>query len=291
MDILLFNPSAGAIAKSGLTPEHLIEMLGAKGVNAYIPHYITEDEMINVANKASGRIIVAGGDGTVHKILKAAAQCHAVSLAIIPIGTANHLANTLGIPQEIEAAIDIIAAGYTRHIDLGKVNGTVFSQAAGAGLHARVFHTYGEHEEKSAIDAASAAFKTWTDWEPQLLHIVIDGEPYIDEITQVTAANTPIYGRSFNIAPEARIDDGLLDVVILGKLSKFELVEYGLAIMAGRAADLPKTYTTRARKIEINSVLDEPVEVHADAEPVGHTPAVIEVLPGCLEVTVPKGSP
>lgn len=102
--------------------------------------------------------------------------------------------------------------------------------------------------------------------------------------------NTLIYGRSFTIAPDARIDDGLLDIIIFHKLSKLEMVEYGLAAMAGIAGDLPKTYTTRARKIEISSVLDEPVEVHADAEPVGHTPAVIEILPGCLEVTVPKGS-
>jgi diacylglycerol kinase (ATP) len=246
--------------------------------------------MLEIAVKATGRVIVAGGDGTVHALLKAAGGCHSLEMGIIPAGTSNHLAAALGIPQDIDAAIDVIASGHLKPIDLGKVNETFFSEAAGAGLHAKVFRNYGEHKEKSARDAASAVMAALSDWEPQLMRVIIDGDPYLEELTQITAANTPSYGARFTIAPDARVDDGLLDIVMVGSLSKIEIVEYGLAAMSGRLSSMPKTHTTRARKIEIAAVGDDPIEVHADAEPVGYTPAVIEVLPGCVQVIVPKES-
>lgn len=288
MDILFFNPHAGTIKKHGITAEQLLAKLEAKGIYAVISEYMTDDEMINVAAKASGRVIVAGGDGTIHSILKAVDRCHAMTLAIIPAGTANHLASALGIPNDLDAAIDVIAKGRTKSIDLGKVDGTVFSQAAGAGIHAKVFHLYGEHKEKSAVDAATAVGKALAGWEPQPMRVVIDGEPYVEELTQITAANTPKYGR-VTIAPDAKTDDGLLDVIMVGKLSKLEIIEYGIAAITGKLLDMPKTNTVRAKKIQIEAIGTEQIDVHADAEPVGFTPVMIEILPGCLNVVVPEG--
>ncbi len=272
--------------RDGMAPEELAEKLGARGVAVEVRVPSNEDDIASIA-QTGARIIVAGGDGTIHSVLKAAGAC-GLRLGIIPGGTANHLATSLGIPLDIDAAIDIVAAGRTRRIDLGIVNGTVFSQAAGAGLHARAFHIYGERREKSKVDGASAAVKAIVDWQPQLMRLIIDGEPYLEELTQVTAANTPDYGGIFTIAPDARIDDGLLDIVMLGKLTKLEIIEYANAARNGTIAGLPKTYTTRARKIEIATMRPEPVEVHADALPVGYTPATIEVMPGCVEVTAPE---
>lgn len=287
MDILLFNPHAGKLMKEGISADQLLARLEARGILAQLRDDCTKQDALAVA-ESHGRVIVAGGDGTVHNILKAAGGCGLLRLGIIPAGTANHFASSLNIPTDIDAAIDVIAAGYTKWIDLGAVNGTVFSQAAGAGLHARAFHIYGERREKSKLDAAATAAKLLAEWEPQLMRVVIDGEPYVEELTQITAANTPYYGGIFTIAPDARIDDGLLDVVILGKLTKPELIDYGYAAMRGAVANLSKAYTTRAKRIEIESVASEPVEVHADAQPVGHTPAVIEALPHCVEVIVPE---
>lgn len=291
MDVLIFNPHAGIIKYYGITAEQLLEKLEAKGIHATIPHYLTDDEMINVAAKAEGRIIVAGGDGTIHTILKAAGRCHAMKLAIIPSGTANHLAMALGIPISLDKAIDAIRNGHMRQIDLGKANGTIFSQAAGVGIHAKAFHVYGEHREKNRLDAAQAVVSTLMEWKPQLMRVEIDGEQYLEELTQVTAANTPVYGGRIKIAPDAKIDDGLFDVVIVKKLTNMEIIEYGLAAISGTLSQMPKTQIIRGKQIKVTSMGNEQVEVHADAEPIGYTPVTIEVLPGCLEVVVPQEEP
>ncbi|HPP73716.1 MAG TPA: YegS/Rv2252/BmrU family lipid kinase [Armatimonadota bacterium] len=289
MDVLLFNPNAGGARKLGITAKTLLWKLGKKAINVELPHCGTEEEMIQAAAGASGRVIAAGGDGTVHALLQNAGQCGVIQLAIIPLGTANHLANALGIPSDVDSAIDIIAEGYSKDIDLGKVNGNVFSQAAGAGLHARAFHIYGERKDKNRMDAATAVISTYTEWKPQLMRVVIDGESYLEEVTQVTAANTPMYGGRFMIAPDAKVDDGLLDVVIVGSLNKIEIMQYGMAAMSGTLSQLPKTYTTKAKRIEIAAVREkEEIEVHADAQPVGYTPKTIQVLPRCLNIVVPK---
>lgn len=288
MDTLLVNPNAGSIRKAGLTAEDLRDRLKLRGVDARPACCGSDKEMAEAAARAQGRVIVAGGDGTIHSVLKAAGECRVFTLAIIPGGTANHLADTLGIPEEIDAALDVIAAGHTRLIDLGKVDGTVFSQAAGAGLHARAFEAYGERRDKSLVDAASAAMAAFRGWTPPLMRVTIDGEPHVEQLTQVTAANTPTYGRGVVIAPHALLDDGYLDVVLVGRLTRLEVVQYGMAALQGTLGDLPKTYTTRARRIEIEAAEGEPVEIHADAMPAGRAPVVIEVLPKCLEVVAPR---
>ncbi|MCE5198500.1 MAG: diacylglycerol kinase family protein [Armatimonadota bacterium] len=288
MDILLFNPNAGSVENLGLTADQLLAKLQERGVYATIPPGEINEDVVRDALGSGARIIAAGGDGTIHNLLKTAAGCGFPNMGIIPLGTANHLAVALSIPNDIDTAIDIIAAGHTRRIDLGRVNGTVFTQAAGAGLHARIFHDYGERKEKKPLDATAAAARALAGFQPRLMRVVLDGQPYIGELTQVTAANTPAYGRSFVIAPDARIDDGLLDVVLVHSLTKVEILAYAQAAMQGRLSEMKKTYVTRAQKVEVYSVEAEAVEIHADAQPVGHTPAVIEVIPHCIEVTAPE---
>lgn len=288
MDILLFNANAGRIKLFGITAEQIISKLENQGVNISSLHLDSDEAVVNSAIEAGERIIVAGGDGTIHRVLQATKGCRVVKLALIPAGTANHLANALSIPSNLDAAVDVIAGGRTRCIDLGVINGNVFSQAAGAGFHASAFRLYGEHKHKSMSDAVSAIMTALGSWEPRLMKVVIDGIPYTEELTQITAANTPAYGGIFNIAPQAVLDDGLLDIVVVGNLSKLELVEYGLVAMDGAVSRLPKAFTTRARRVEISTVSDMPVEIHADALPIGYTPATIEVMPKCLDITVPK---
>lgn len=291
MDTLLFNPKAGAAQRLGLTSEQLLGALESRGIRAGIPQEeMTEEETAEFARQARGRVIVAGGDGTIHCVLKAVNTCPILQLAIIPMGTANHFATALNLPTDVTEAIDVIARGHTRRIDLGTINGTVFTQAAGAGMHARAFRIYGEQLEKRALDAAATAFEIARSCEALAMRVRIDDLELCYELSQVTVANTPTYGRLFTVAPDAKIDDGLLDVVIIGRLSKLELMEYALAAITGTLSALPKTETYRGRRIEIEAAGNEPVEIHADATPAGFTPATVEVLPGCLEVVVPEAN-
>jgi diacylglycerol kinase (ATP) len=286
MDTILFNPNAGNAKRSGLTAEILINKLEEKGVHAAIPQVETEEEMIDAAASARGRVIAVGGDGTIHSLLQAVNRCHALKLGIIPAGTANHFATALGLPMGIDAAIDVIARGHSKEIDLGRIDDTIFCEAAGAGLHARMFHIYGDRREKSRVAAATTALTVIAEWSPRPMRIKIDGELYSEEVSQVTVANIPVYGGILNIAPEAKMDDGLLDVVAFTDLSKAEVIQYGLAAMSGSHVDLPKTHMALARRVEIEAIGADEIEAHADALPAGHTPNVIEVLPRCLDVVV-----
>ncbi len=286
MNILLFNPNAGMARRLGLTEDNLLSRLKSKGIEVESICCGDGEEMARTAAETDGMAIVAGGDGTIHSLLQAVNRCNALRIAIIPCGTANHLATALDIPQNIDDAINIMASGQIKAIDIGSVNGTMFIQAAGVGLHARIFHQYGEHKEKSSIDAAAATLSVFSGWEPKSMKITIDGSSSVEEVTQVTVANTPMYGGRFLIAPEARLDDGLFDVVILGSMSKMEIIEYAVSAMTGALAGKPKTSIFRAKSIDIES-LSGPVEVHADAQPAGFTPKSIRILSDCVEVVVP----
>lgn len=141
---------------------------------------------------------------------------------------------------------------------------------------------------RERIEPVQDLRETCLDWTPQLVRVIIDGEPYLEEVTQVTASNTPMYGGQFTIAPEAVIDDGLLDIMVVGRLNKVEVLEYAAAALRGGIRSLSKTHTTRAKRIEVAAAASEEIPLHADAVAVGYTPAAIEVMPGCLEVMVPR---
>lgn len=215
-------------------------------------------------------------------------SCLDVRFAILPLGTANNLARAVGIPMDIEAAVETAANGVERLIDLGTANGKVFTQAAGVGFHAHAFHVYGHHRDKSLIDASRAFISALRDWHPQPMRITIDGVDYMEDAVQVTAANTPFYGRHAFIAPEARVDDGLLDVVIIsGCKSKFELIGCIVKVMEGMSPNASNVTRVQAKHVDIAPLDSAEIPAHADAEPIGYAPVSIEVLSSCLRLMVP----
>lgn len=286
---LLFNPISGRAKSERITASSLIEKFRNKGIK--IDHIETEtaDGVPDIVNNppADCLLVVAGGDGTIYHVVQKP-ECLHLKLALIPLGTANNLANTVGIPSDIEQAIDIIANGVLKRIDLAKAGDRVFTQAAGAGFHASAFHIYGDHQRKSILDGTRAFFSALKAWEPQPIEVIVDGETFTQEAMQITVANTRVYGWRIPIAPDARVDDGLLDIVIIGSLSKLELIENAIKSMEGKGINSSNVKRVRGKRIVINPLSDIPIPVHADAEPIGYAPVTIEVLPACLRLIVPK---
>jgi YegS/Rv2252/BmrU family lipid kinase len=241
------------------------------------------------AKEGADLVIAAGGDGTIHAVASGLIETRS-TLGIIAMGTMNNLAHSLGIPDTIEAACAIIGRGETKLIDIGKINEHVFLEVAGIGLEAELFPLAEEIKSLgwfSAIhDVILGLFKLFS-YQPTRLNILFDGRkwrPY--KALQVTICNSPYYGARFQLAPNALMDDGLLDVIIFKNFSKLEYLRHAASISQGRRVFQPKIVHRKAKSLYITA--DTSVEYHADGIPHGCTPATVTVVSGALRVRVPQ---
>ena len=296
--ILILNPVAGntPIAETQGTgetnEEAILRGLRAYGIEPDVWYTTLEDTGEGLAKKAADEgaelVIAAGGDGTIHAVAAGLIERES-TLGIIPMGTMNNLAHSLGIPLPIKAACAIIAKGDTRAIDVGNINGKVFTEVAGIGLEAALFPAAEEIKSLGFISTVRGVIQglfTLFSFQPTKLRISFDDKkrrPY--EAIQVTTCNAPFYGPHFQVAPDIVMDDGLLDVFIYKQFSKLEYIQHAISISQGRRIFQPKITHRRVKSLRIFT--DHPVEVQADGLPHGHTPATVTIIPGALRVRVP----
>lgn len=232
-------------------------------------------------------VIAAGGDGT-HGPAGAALAGSNVPLALLSLGTFNNFARSLGIPREIDAALDIIAAGHRRTMDAGRVNGRVFFEVAGAGWDATLF-PLGERLKRGDITGMLAAARGALGFRADEVTLLLDRTRRVSSRTPtVVVANGPYFGSSFAVAPTARLDDGLLSVTLFEGLSRPELLAYFAVVAEGQVRPDPRIVTHRAARIEVLSPQGLPA--HADGEPLGPLASPFEVVPSAITVIAPPVS-
>jgi diacylglycerol kinase (ATP) len=250
--------------------------------------------------------IVGGGDGTVSEVARELIGKEA-TLAILPVGTFNNIARSIGIVPELAAACGAITEGHTAEIDIGVINDRdYFFEAAGAGLDATLFPIGEEVKSGRWHRMWEAARLTFQYRRPQFA-ITLD-RPIADVLTRerrkriprrwrtertirrrallVVVANGPYYGTGFTVAPGARLSDGKLTISIYRKFSKLQLARHFWSISRGRYHYSPNIETFHAREVTIASPASLPV--HADGKPSGKTPVTIRVVRRALRVIVPK---
>jgi len=235
-------------------------------------------------------VIVGGGDGTLNA---AAAGVLKVGrpLGIIPAGTANDLARTLGIPAEPEEAIRIIAGGKTRSIDLGSVNGKLFFNVASVGLSAELARELTSEVKRrfGKLGYALAALKVLVRARP-FRATITDSTGSVRSLTlQVAVGNGRFYGGGNIVASAAQIDDGILDLYSLEFLQAWKLLLLFRSFRRGEHIKLRDVRDLRDTHFEIRTRYPRPV--NADGEIVSHTPATIRILPKAMEVLVPEEAP
>lgn len=227
-------------------------------------------------------VLVAGGDGTVGVAARALVSTE-VTLGILPFGSFMNIARAVGIPrQDRAAAAEIIAAGHTRTIDVGRVGDHLFFEAAGIGLDAYAFeagHAYQRGEHSTAVAAVGALLRR----SGVRVGIEVDGRVHSHRVLQAVVCNGSWYGWGFEVAPGARLDDGRLDLVIFGGGRLAVLREL---IAAASDHDRPaRGRRYLGKRIVLSS--RAPLEVHADGELVGSLPQTFEALPRALRVYAP----
>jgi diacylglycerol kinase (ATP) len=233
-------------------------------------------------------VIAAGGDGTLHAVASGLIGGES-TLGIIPMGTMNNLAHSLGIPLSVEAACTVLARGETRTIDVGQINKKLFLEVAGTGFEASLFPA-GEEFKKtgllSILHGVIMGLISLFTFKPTRLKISFDEKEVRSyDAIQVTICNAPYYGVHFHVAPDILMDDGMLDVFIFQHFSKLEYLRHAISISQGQRVFQPKILRHRVKSLRIAS--NNPLDIQADGMPCGQTPAIVKVVRGALRVRVP----
>ena len=244
-----------------------------------------------------GEIIAAlSGDGMVGAIADTLRELPGALLGVLPGGRGNDLARVLGIPTDPIAACDVIAAGVPRALDLGivldaaGVRGRAFVGIASAGFDSDANRIANEAPAwLGGLAYAYAALRALISWRAARFEIELDppGERCRFHGYSIGAANSRAYGGGMRAAPQAMLDDGLLEVVVLENVSKAAFLTRVLPrVFKGTHVQLPYVHSFRAAEVHISA--DRPFTMYADGDPIGELPLRVRALRGAVQVLVPE---
>jgi YegS/Rv2252/BmrU family lipid kinase len=284
---LIVNPAAGGGRARRLLPT-VERALAARG----LAHRVVRTDDLEHGIEEARAAIAAGelpavmsGDGLIGQIGGALAGADA-TVAIVPGGRGNDLARVLGIPREVEGAVEVIAAGHAREIDVGEVDGRRFLGIASCGFDSEANRRANQARLiRGNLVYAYAALRTLAAWRPASFELVADGERRSLRGYSVVVANSKAYGGGMFIAPDAELDDGLLDVVLVGDVGKLRYLANLPKVFKGTHVSEPEVTVVRAREVEISA--DRPFAIYADGDPLADLPARVRLLPRALRVLAP----
>ena len=241
----------------------------------------------------TGALVAVGGDGLVWLAWQALAQS-GIPLGIVPAGTGNDLARVLQLPSDPVAAADVVADGSTRTIDLGRVRAAGrpdhwFGTVLASGFDSlvtdranRMRRPRGRLRYNVAMVAELAHLRLLP------YRITLDDGDLEVAATMVAVGNASTYGGGMRIAPAARLDDGLLDVVIVTSANRTRLLRLFPTVYRGTHVELDEVTVRRTRRVRLEC---PGISAYADGEPIGPLPVDVEAVPGAGVVLVPGAQP
>ena len=234
-------------------------------------------------------VIVGGGDGTLSHC--AGILVHTdVALAVLPLGTGNTLARSLGIPLDLEGAARSIAEGHIEGMDVGRDNGRVFVNSVTLGLSAEIAHGLDKKTKQRLGLLAWPVVGAKVLWQhrPLSLRVTAAEKSFRARTHQLVISNGRYIAGSVAAAPDASVQDSCLRVFVLGGASKREVLRTAWALLRGRHVDDKEARYFATQKVRVES-LRRPVKADVDGEINERTPLELEVLPRALRVVVPRG--
>ena len=236
----------------------------------------------------AGLVFAMGGDGTVRACAQALAG-GGIPLAIVPWGTANLTARALGVPTGLDAALGVGFGRHERRIDLAVADGITYAAMAGIGVDAAVVGaTPGRFKARAGWLAYAAAGARHALGPHTTFELRLDGAPLTRRARSVVVGNAGLLPGGFALLPDARLDDGLLDVGILAPSSPLGWARVAYRIMAGSRYEDGQLERYRARRIEIRAAAELPREVDGEVIEPGRS-LTVTVAPAALLVRVPAG--
>jgi diacylglycerol kinase (ATP) len=292
--LVIVNPASGG-GRALRAEAEVTSLLAARGYHAKFVHSKSSEDIREQAARAATEgfrtVVVLGGDGAFHHLVEGIRGSDVVA-GFFPAGNGNDIARALGIPCDPVAAANVTLSGQPRTVDLVRVrfgDGSVahYMGAGGMGLDAEAAHL------------ANTRFRTWPGvtrylagaftifFREPLLDISVEMEAasWCGRALFVAVANSTSYGSGVRIAPQAEMDDGLLDVVVVSDVGLMRLLEaIPIVLTSGDLRGFPEVTRYRCRRVSLRA--DRVVRVHGDGEALGVAPAEFEILPGAIRVMV-----
>ncbi len=289
------NPAAGRGRRRDLVPE-LTAAIARAGIDADVVTSTSKEDAAAVASAAAtaGRdLVAAGGDGTVGLLAGVAADTGR-RLAIVPTGSGNDFAATAGYDRKRPIdAIDAVAHGRDVTVDLGAVNGRWYTCVTCSGFDAEANRWANTVTRLSGTPLyVAAVFRTLALYRPRRFRITVDDDVHETAAWLVAVGNSTTYAGGMKIVPDARMDDGLLDVCVIGELTRLGMLRHFPKVFSGTHVGVAGVHTYRGARVRVESLEPElGLEVWADGERVGPLPATMEPRRGALRLRVPQSSP
>lgn len=254
----------------------------------------------NAVRSGVPRILAVGGDGTLNEVVNGvltAGSEFTGTIGLIPRGTGSDFRRTLGLPLEEAAAVEVVRAGKTREIDVMHVaytlgNGTEAARYAmnvtSFGMGGRVAARANRSSKPlgGTVTFLTATFLTALGYRGDRVSIQMDAADIPEvRITNVAIGNGQFHGTGMWICPRALIDDGLLDVTVVRKLSLPELLMSGRYMFSGRVYSHPKAEFYRTRELHAHAIDGRPA-IEIDGEPSGYLPIQVRVVPRAIRMIV-----
>ena len=271
-------------------------LLGRLGVPLKTTHFIDDPARIpetvqEALVEGHDLIILGGGDGSVSSVVDFMVDSDA-ALGLLPMGTANDFARTLGIPFELDSACETIALGRLVDVDLGLAGNNYYANVASVGLSTGVTKALSPRL-KHAVGAlayplaAIRAYKEHEPFEATLIFPDSDQKPVVlENLLQVAVGNGRFYGGGLVVAPDAALDDTALDVYAVEAARLPDLARVASGLKSGRFIEDEGVHYWRTRRVQL--ITEPSLPVNIDGELVASTPKLFSVAPSALRMMVPQ---
>lgn len=286
----ILNPRSGRQGRASLIP-HLQDLIAARSLDARLS--VTEGPghatilARDAVRSGCSRVVAVGGDGTVNEVAQALRN-EPAALAIVPVGSGNGLARHLRLPVRASAALElaISAGGRVAAIDTGTVNGRPFFNAAGLGLDAEVSRRFNALTRRGLPAYLRTGLAAFAKQRPEKCRVTSGGRTDTWDALLITVANSEQYGNGAVIAPGAKVDDGLLDLIAVGPVGPVAAAFLAVRLFLGTFDRSTRVRRLQGTRFEIERAA--PGAVHTDGETHG-APAALEfaVHPRSLRVLLP----
>jgi YegS/Rv2252/BmrU family lipid kinase len=284
---LIVNPHAGGGRALRLLPGVEAELRG-QGRTFAVERTISMEHARDLARRArdAGDIVAAmGGDGLTGAI---AGELRGEGLlAVFPGGRGNDFARKLGIPFDPAEAAKLLKTGIERRVDLAEANGAPFLGIVSAGFDSNVNHIANTTRLPLGtlvyVYGVLASIRPWKDarWK-----VTVDGEPIEYPGYSVAVGNSGVFGGGMFLSPDSRLDDGLLEVVMIAAHAKRRYLTGLVRVFRGTHLDDPALKLVQGREIVFEA--DRPFIAYADGDPIAELPVTVRALPGALRVVTPR---
>jgi YegS/Rv2252/BmrU family lipid kinase len=285
---IVCNPTAGG-GRAAAALDAVVARLTHTGIELEVHRSESADHASQLVRDAASReseVAAFGGDGMVRLAAHALRGTGAV-LGILPGGRGNDFARKLGIPLDPVAACEVLVDGRVQDVDAGEADGETFVGIASIGIESEV--TRIANRAPRFLGESVYQLSTFAGlvlWRAATFELVLDdGERRSFKGFMAAASNSGRFGGGMQLAPDARLDDGLLDVVMIEHGPKWRFAKDSGKLFEGTHVHDPRVHIVKAREVRMSA--DRPFEVYADGDQIAMTPAVVRAVPAALRILTP----